>query len=117
MTTEIDKALKEMETLMEAPEATVSPDGITMEEWTFTNDKANPAIRHLFHMFYESAFRNKLGLMHARDKSDGKVKTIIVGVEVGEDGQVMTWPIAKVLTEEEQGNFEAPDGNGGYIQG
>lgn len=92
------------------------PEGIVMEEWTFTNDKTNPAIRQMFHLLHQSAFKNKLGVMHAKLKDKDEVHTLIVGVEVVE-GEVLTFPIAKVLTEAEQNNYVAPDGNGGWLGG
>lgn len=93
------------------------PEGIVMEEWTFTNDKANPAIRQLFHILHQSTFKNKLGIMHAKLKDKDEVHTLIVGVEVAEDGQVLTFPIAKILTEAEQNCYLAPDGKGGWLGG
>jgi hypothetical protein len=90
------------------------PGGIEMQEWCFTNDKTNPAIRQLFHIFHESVFRNKLGVMHAKPKDGGPIQTLIVGVEVV-DGQVLTFPLAKLLTAEEQDNYLAPDGEGGFL--
>ena len=92
------------------------PEGIEMEEWTFTNDKTNPAIRQMFHLLHQSVFKNKVGVMHAKLKDKDEVHTLIVGVEVV-DGQVLTFPIAKVLTEAEQGNYLAPDGSGGWLGG
>jgi hypothetical protein len=92
------------------------PAGIQMAEWCFSNDKTNPHIRQLFHMFYNSVFANKLGLMHARVKGTEDVETILVGVEVRPDGGMLTYPLAKLLTPDEQNQYEAPDGNGGYIQ-
>lgn len=89
------------------------PSGLEMAEWVFTNDHTNPAIRNLFHMFYQSVFVNKLGLMTALHEPTGVVQTLIVGVEVTENG-VITWPLAKVLTEEEQSQYKAPTGDGKY---
>ncbi len=84
-----------------------------MEEWVFTNDKSNPMIRQLFHLFYNSVFKNKLGLMHALHEPTKEVHTILVGVEITPEG-VVTWPIAKILTEDQQGQYKAPDGEGNY---
>lgn len=83
------------------------------DEWTFTNDKTNPAIRGMWHLFHSAAFNNKLGLMHSRHIPSGTIHTLIVGVEQTTDG-VHTWPLARVLTEDEQGTYEAPDGEGGF---
>lgn len=113
--TELDQALQNMEAQMEKAEAPVDPAGREVDELTFTNDKTNPAISHLFRMFYQSVFENKLGVMHALNTVDNKVQTIIVGVEITPDNEVITWPLAKILTEEEQGVYKAPDGNGNYL--
>lgn len=109
---EIDQALEVMNG--EVQEAK-HPDGKEMTEWVFTNDKTNPHIRQLFHLLMNSAFFNKFGLMHALVKDTNEVHTIIVGVEETPEG-VATWPIAKILTEEEQGQYQAPDGHGSYIK-
>lgn len=93
-----------------------SPEGVELDEWVFTNDKTNPGIRHLYRMFYHSVFDNKIGLMHAKIKGSDTVVTLIVGVDYTPEGELVTWPIAKVLTEEEQNNFAAPDGHGGYVE-
>lgn len=89
------------------------PTGLEMVEWVFTNDKTNPAVRNLFHIFYQSVFKNKLGLMTALHEPSGKVQTLLVGVEIV-DGKTITWPLAKVLTEDEQSEYKAPDGLGNY---
>ena len=90
------------------------PDGIEMDEYVFTNQKDNPMIRQLFHLIMESAFKNKIGLMHAKVRDKDEVHTLIVGVEHTPNG-VATWPIAKILTEDQQGIYLAPDGNGNYV--
>lgn len=89
--------------------------GNEMTEWVWTNDKRNPMLRQLVRMLYYSAFENKLGLMHAKVKGKDQVHTLIVGVEVNENNECVTWPIAKILTEAEQDMYLAPDGEGNYI--
>ena len=89
------------------------PTGLEMTEWVFTNDKTNPAIRNLFHIFYQSVFMNKLGLMTALHEPTNTVHTLIVGVDTTNE-KVITWPLARVLTEDEQSAYKAPNGNGGY---
>lgn len=79
----------------------------------FTNDTTNPAIRNLFHIFYQSVFVNKLGIMTALHKPTDTVHTLLVGVEATDEGQI-TWPLAKILTEEEQVQYLAPNGLGAY---
>lgn len=95
-------------------EEAVHPDGKEMIEWAFSNDKANVHIRQLFHMFYKSVFLNKLGVMHAKRKDSDKIETLIVGVEVTDEG-TLTWPLARILTEEEQGQYLAPNGDDSWV--
>lgn len=90
------------------------PAGVEMYEYAFTNDKTNPMFLKLFHMLSNAAFANKLGVMHAKNIETGVIQTLIVGVEHTEDG-ITTWPLAKILTEDEQGLYLAPDGEGGYL--
>lgn len=90
------------------------PEGIEMVEWIFTNDKTNPAIRQLFHMFHTGAFANKIGLMHAKLKDSDEVHTVICGVHVDGDN-VLAFPLAKVLTTDEQDEYLAPTGDGSYV--
>lgn len=92
----------------------VHPAGIEMYEYAFTNDKTNPLFLKLFHMLTNAAFANKLGVMHAKNTETDTVQTLIVGVEHTADG-ITTWPLAKILTEEEQGIYLAPDGEGGWL--
>lgn len=89
------------------------PEDAAFTEWSFSNDKENAAIRQLFHMLYQSVFSNKLGVMHCKRKDSDLVDTVIVGVERTPEG-LATWPIAKLLTEEEQENYMAPDGHGNW---
>ena len=102
------------ELLAGVPEAE-HPEGIELQEYVFTNDKSNPAGVTLFRMLHESAFRNKLGIMHALHKDTHKISTLVVGVEYDEKGDIICWPIARLLTEDEQGQYLTPDGKGGYV--
>ena len=115
MIEEINTDVNEVINLAESIQESEHPDGQEMDEWCFTNDKTNPMIRQLFHLLMESAFKNKLGLMHAKVRDKDEVHTLIVGVENTEDG-VITWPIAKILTEDQQGLYAAPDGQGNYAE-
>lgn len=90
------------------------PAGVEMYEYAFTNDKSNPLFLKLFHMLHNAAFANKLGVMHCKNTETDTIQTLIVGVDHTEDG-ITTWPLAKILTEEEQGIYLAPDGEGGYL--
>lgn len=87
----------------------------TMIEWAFTNDKTNPAVRQIFHTLYQSVFSNTLGVMHALNTETDLIETLIVGLSRDEDGNIATWPIARVIPEAEQGKYKAPDGNGNWV--
>lgn len=91
------------------------PDGLELTEYVYTNDLQNPMLPRMFHFLYDATFKNKIGVMHALNKETKKVHTIIVGVEITEDGMVACMPIAKVLTAEEQDQYCAPDGMGGFV--
>lgn len=93
------------------------PEGVELEldEWVFTNDPANPMPRQMFHLIMESAFKNKLGIMHAYHAPTKTIHTLLVGLEHHPEHGTMTYPLAKVLLPEDVGNYHAPDGNGGYI--
>jgi hypothetical protein len=95
------------------------PEGLELQEWVFTNDKTNPMLTHLFQLLHDSAYKNKLGIMHAKLKKDDVVHTLIVGVELIPAGkgeaQVICWPIAKILTEAEQEEYMTPDGDGNWF--
>lgn len=87
---------------------------ITKDELVFTNDKSDQMIRQMFHMLYQMTYDNSLGLMHALNTETEKVETLIVGVNRTEDGYAC-FPIAKVLTDSEQGKYKSPDGAGNYV--
>lgn len=89
-------------------------DVIMKDELVFTNDKADMMVRQMFHMLYQMTYDNKIGLMHALNEETGKVETLIVGTARNEEG-FACFPIAKVLTDEEQGRYKSPDGNGNYL--
>lgn len=91
------------------------PEGVEMVEWIYSNDKSdkNP-IRQLFHLFYDGVFKNRIGLMHCLNTETKEIDTVIVGIQTTDKG-VGTWPLARVLTEDEQGKYLAPDGHGSYL--
>jgi len=99
---------------VESIEGAEHPAGNEMTEWLFTNDKTNMVIGKMFHLLHSAAFANKLGLMHARRKGTDKIDTLLTGIEITPEG-VAVRPIARILEEHELNDYEAPDGNGGYI--
>lgn len=91
------------------------PEGIEMIEWIYSNDKIeNGPLHNLFHLFYDGVFKNRVGVMHCYNKATDMIDTVLVGIDKQADG-VATWPLARILTEDEQGNYYAPDGKGGYL--
>ena len=97
MTEENNEVVDAVLSQLEVKEAQ-HPTGLEMQEYVFTNDKTNPAIRNLFHMFYESVFQNKLGLMTALDPITETVVTLRGRGEHPRGGQHL--PLAKILDEE-----------------
>lgn len=88
-------------------------EGIEMTEWVFANEQ-NPALRQLFHSFYNGVFQNRIGLAHCKNKVTGKLETLIVGVlPNGSDAQL--FPLASVIEEADVNNYLSPDGQGGYV--
>lgn len=106
----MERLVKGEQVAAEMPE-----DMDTMTEWTFTNDKTNPAVRQIFHILYQGVFSNTVGVMHALNTETDMVETLIVGLARNDDGSVATWPLAKIIPESEQGNYKAPDGNGNWV--
>jgi hypothetical protein len=89
------------------------PDNLEGEFVEYVFDPSpvtNPALRQLFHMFYSAVFGNKIGIMNATNTETGKIETVLVGLERVDDG-VATWPIARILTEEEQTKYEFKQGD------
>ena len=111
---------EEIQEIVEVAEGKIKeaehPDGKEIVEWIYTNDKAGKNVmRQLFHLFYSGVFANRVGIMQCLDTETDKIETILVGISHTAEDSVVTWPIAKVLTEGEQGRYLAPDGNGGYL--
>lgn len=101
--------------MFEELQAAQHPDGKDLYEYIYTNDHANPMLPRLFHFLYDAVFNNKVGVMHAYNKATKQVQTLIIGVELDENGNPMCLPLAKILTAEEQENYLAPNGFGGFI--
>lgn len=91
-----------------------TPPEVELVEYVFTNDKSNPFPQQILHMVYDGVFKNLIGIMEAKHESTGMVHTLLVGLEKGEDGQVNTYPLARILSLEEQTEYLAPDGKGGF---
>lgn len=92
-------------------------EGIEMTEWIFTNDKENPYPQAILHAFYDGVVKNRVGIMHAKLANSDEVHTLLVGIEVNEEGDVGCYPLARLLSADEQNLYIAPDGNGGWQDG
>lgn len=84
------------------------PNGIEMTEWIFTDDPKNPAPYMLFHAFYDGVFANKIGIMMGKDV-DGNEATLIVGVEITDQGTAV-YPLARILETHEVSKYRGPEG-------
>lgn len=83
--------------------------------YKFTNKSDSPYLDSLLAMFYEGSFANTIGIMEAFSLKDEEEHTILVGVQLDEDGKPECFPIAKLLRAEDVSNYLAPDGNGGFF--
>lgn len=91
-------------------------EGVKMYEWVFTNEKDNPYPHRLLHAFYDGVFKNRVGVMTAKVKGTDQIHTLLVGVEVDEEGNVSCYPLAKILSADEHGQYLAPTGDGEFIE-
>lgn len=81
----------------------------------FSNDTSNTAVLKQLEMYYELAFNNQIGIMHARNDETQEIETLLVGIGLGVDGGVETYPIARILGENDVNLYSPPDGDGGYL--
>lgn len=81
-----------------------------MDAPVFTNDKTSPAPFGMLDMVYGGVFSNTLGIMIARHRKSGRQVPLLVGV----DGTTV-YPVAIMIGAEQAAEFEAPDGEGGWI--
>jgi hypothetical protein len=79
-----------------------------------TNDM-NPQKVAIMEMFYRGAFANTLGYMDAFNEETGETDALLVGMSKDENGNVETYPLAKLLKPEDVKIYKAPDGKGGYV--
>lgn len=86
-----------------------------MKAWVFSNDKTNPSPFGLLNMFYAGVFSNTLGLMVAKDKRTGDLRSVLVGIAKGENGEPSIYPVALILSDEDAQNYLPPNGTGDYI--
>lgn len=102
-----------MSNIIEFPQPQAS-DEVELVEYIFTNDQTNPYPQQILHLVYESVFKNLVGIMQAKHKSSGDIHTLLVGLEKADGGSINTYPLARILSLEEQNEYLAPDGKGGF---
>lgn len=83
--------------------------------YKFSNKVDSPYLDTLFGMFHHAAFSNSIGIMDAWNLETEQEETILVGVELDEDGKPDCYPLAKVLRAEDVSKYLAPNGKGGYF--
>jgi hypothetical protein len=88
---------------------------VELIEWIFSADVKNPFPAQLLHMFYEMVASNKLGIMQAKSTITGNVDNILVGVDRNDEGELVTYPLARLLNDKELGTYLAPKGDGTFV--
>lgn len=83
--------------------------------YKFTNSGESPHLDSLLAMFYQGAYDNTIGIMDAYNLNTEEVETILVGVQVDENGKPVCFPLAKLLKAEEVPQYLSPDGKGSYF--
>lgn len=101
-----------MSSIIEFPQPAVENE-VELVEYVFTNDHTNPYPQQILHLLYDSVFKNLVGIMQAKHRTTGDVHTLLVGLEKAEDG-INTYPLARILSLDEQSEYLAPDGKGGF---
>lgn len=82
----------------------------------YSNDPYNPVPYGLLDILYRQVFENRVGIMHAKDAATGDVVPVICFVGDRDNEDVALYPIARMLTEDEVGNYLAPVGDGEYFE-
>lgn len=80
----------------------------------FTNKEESPWLDSVLAMFYDGVFRNRVGIMDAWNLETEQEETVLVGIELDENGKPDCFPLAKLMRAEDVKNFLSPDGKGGY---
>lgn len=80
----------------------------------FTNKEESPWLDSVLAMFYDGVFRNRIGIMDAWNLDTEQEETVLVGIELDEDGKPDCFPLAKLLRAEDVKNYLSPDGKGEF---
>lgn len=89
-------------------------DGLIAYFFTNHKDQA-PFLQQLLDLYYRGAYENTVGIMHALNVHTQEEETLLVGVEHLEDGNTVTYPLARILSPQEAKNYVGPDGEGGWL--
>lgn len=85
--------------------------------YMFTNDRTQlPQFQQLLDVYYKGVFENAVGIMQAKHKVTGELSTLLVGVEHLEDGNTVTYPLARILSFDEASSYVGPDCQGGWLE-
>ncbi len=100
--------------ILETSQAAVSEDAQKYKLMIFSNDKSNPFPSKQLEMFYRAVIANKVGIMHAKNVETDAIETLLIGFEQ-DAGELITYPLAKILSGDELNLYLPPDGEGGYL--
>lgn len=87
----------------------------TLKLYKFTNKPDSPYLDTLLQMFYSASAQNKIGIMEGYDTETEKEVLLLVGVDIDEEGKTTCYPLARCLPAEEIRKYQAPDGEGGFL--
>lgn len=82
--------------------------------YKFSNNNS-PHLDTILAMFYQGITMNAVGIMDAFNLTTEQEETILVGVQLDEEGKPECFPLARVLRAEDVRNYLSPDGKGGYF--
>lgn len=94
--------------------APLEPTEVEVNLAIFTNKDRDISSYQLLQLFYTGAFENTIGLMRAKNKVTGEEEQLIVGMTVNDNGEIDTYPLARVLTPSDVPLYLSPDGKGGW---
>lgn len=84
--------------------------------YVFTNNLGQAQFLQSFlDMFYRGAFYNTIGVMSALNTETDEEEVVLVGVEHTDDGNTLTYPLARILRPDEAPKYVGPDGKGGWL--
>lgn len=81
-----------------------------LRAFLYMNDKTNPGPAFLLDAYYRNTFANRIGVMVAKNVTNGQEELLLVGIEIGEDGSEGAFPLAKILGPEAYETYAIPTG-------